>query len=107
MKTINQNSKVQQIQELPLWTAGISFVFGTILFLLYLIERNDEIIICGFLYVVAAVVINLAILLAMVALSFIHREHQRSILLHTLVLLLNIPVAVVYLFILFNSNNVF
>lgn len=105
MATNAPSAVIQQILKIPFWTASISFLFGTIIMLLYLINEDDKLVVLGFLYVAVASVINLAILLAMVALSFIHREHQKAILENTATILINIPIAIIYFFIIIKQIN--
>jgi hypothetical protein len=97
------NKTIQAILHAPLWTFVISFSLGTILLLLYLIDKDQGLIIIGLLYVAAAFVLNLVALLILIALSFIHKEYQNAILLNSSVILLNTPIAIVYFLIIINN----
>jgi hypothetical protein len=97
------NKTIRTILHAPLWTFVISFCLGTILLLLYLIDKDDSLIIIGILYLALAFVLNLAALMVLIALSFIHKEYQKVILLNTSVMLLNIPIALAYFVIIINN----
>lgn len=93
--------KIRNILKLPLWTAGISFGLGTILLLLYLINKENYVMVFGFIYVAGALVVNIVVLFVLLILSNILAEYRRQILEATAVMLLNIPVAIIYIFIIF------
>lgn len=93
------------IPSVPIWTALLSFGFGTLLLLLYIVsseENQEDLLYIGLVYLLAAFIINVVVMLIMIALSFIHKNRQREILINTSVQLLNIPVAVIYFFIIFS-----
>jgi hypothetical protein len=96
------NKTIKAILQAPVWTFGISFTLGTILLLLHMIGQDEGLLVIGLLYVVAAFVVNLIVLLVLVALSFIHRAYQNVILQNAALILLNIPIAIVYIIIVFN-----
>jgi lipid-A-disaccharide synthase-like uncharacterized protein len=87
------NNRIRNILKLPLWTAGISFALGTILLLLYLINKEDYVMVLGFIYIAGAFIVNLVVLFVLLILSNILAEYRRQILEATAVMLLNIPVA--------------
>ena len=92
-----------ELLQLPIWTAAISFIVGTILFGFQMItNENNNLLIIGFFYVIIAFIVNLVILLIMVILSFVYRNHQSDILKYASIQLINIPIAIAYIFILFN-----
>lgn len=100
--------KVEGLIQLPLATAVISFTIGTVLFLLYMLNKKaitigdeDSLLIIGFFYVVIAFVINTFILIAMLVFSFMFRPWQMLILQKTALMLINIPVAVIYCYCIF------
>ncbi len=96
------NNQIKIILQIPVVATVISFVIGSVFFGLYITGNESEnIFVFGFFYVIIAVIINLVILLILIALSFIHKEHQNIILLRTSLLLINIPVAVLYMFLMF------
>jgi len=95
------NNKIRKILRLPLWTAGISFALGTILLLIYLINKDNYVMILGFIYVAGATIVNIVVLFVLLILSNILTEYRRQILEATAVMLLNIPVAIIYIFIIF------
>ncbi len=83
-----------------------SFVIGTLLLLLYLsIPSYMEIIIFGYLYVLFATLINSIVLLNL-CYQFITKPLEReSIAIRILILLSNIPITILYIFIIFNNLN--
>jgi hypothetical protein len=85
-------------QRAFIWSLGI----GTALMFVFLISEWDMLLIIGFLYVVIAILFNLIVFLNNIIFLTIHRERRLTLLLNTLLLLLNIPIAILYLSILFN-----
>jgi hypothetical protein len=69
---------------------------GTFLFLLNLVARNDSVIVCGFLYLLLAFIVN-GFMLAYLVYLFIMRPARREhIAIKMLILLANIPIAALY-----------
>ncbi|NDI98942.1 hypothetical protein GWA97_07630 [Flavobacterium sp. LaA7.5] len=106
MDEINQQLpfKMTGITSVPIWTALISFTGGTLLFLLQFAvtsAEKDNIWMIGFFYVITAFVINIVVFAIMIVMSFIRKEQQKEILINTSVQLINIPVALAYMYILF------
>ena len=99
-----QQFKTTGITSVPVWTALISFTIGTFLFLLQFVVASsvkDNIWIIGLFYIIIAFIINLVVLLAMIIMSFVRKEQQKEILINTSIQLINIPIAILYLYILF------
>ena len=87
----------------PAWIAGLSFVIGTLLFVFQIMNLGfSDLMIIGFVFVIIAFIINLTALGILLLLAYIHRKYREKILIHTFLLLINIPIAILYLFILFN-----
>lgn len=95
---------INSLLQVPVITALISFIIGTIFFGLF-IAGNEEMLIYGFFYVVIAAIINFVILLLLIAVSFANKKYQTIILLRTSLMLVNIPVAVLYLYLIFNFKT--
>lgn len=92
--------------RVPLYVAGGSFFFGTVLLLLHLISpKPDGELMAGILYTVFAFGTNGAIFLLMLGVCFAApAEYRTRLYLRTAVLLLNIPVAIFYIIIVFNFS---
>ena len=85
------------------WTALISFSFGTILFLTQLVFSNSvNIYALGFNYVIIAAFINLIFVIALFVEMFLRPLMAEELMITLGILLLNIPIAMMYLMILFN-----
>lgn len=106
--------KIQVILRLPIITALISFVIGTTLFLLYwmtfdlkttVFNQDISLPIIGLFYVVIAFVFNGLLLAALIIFSFIYRHYQFTILKYAAVILINIPITILYIYLLFNYDN--
>lgn len=78
--------------------AIVSFGVGTLLFAAYKIMKQDALLTSGFIFVVLAVFINAITLLIVLSNALLHfkdfKEHSISIIL----LLMNIPVTLFYLY---------
>ncbi|MCC9074215.1 hypothetical protein LNQ49_21730 [Flavobacterium sp. F-65] len=73
------------------------FTIGTILFLFFLLLKdNSNILILGFLFVVAAILLNVIVLLHLVHSYFILPNQREYIGGKILILLSNIPIALLY-----------
>ncbi|AZA79191.1 hypothetical protein EG347_17595 [Chryseobacterium sp. G0186] len=83
------------------YTFMISFILGNLLFLIFLISRSEFLLLFGFAYVMIAIVVNTIVLLYELAryLGVISEEKASGN--SVLLLLANIPIALIYLLILF------
>ncbi len=77
----------------------LSFIIGTIFLLSYIILRDLNIAILGFYYLIIATTINLIISLIFLVLAFYNTNKKRKYLKTILVMLINIPIATAYFFI--------
>ncbi|MEG0928410.1 MULTISPECIES: hypothetical protein [Chryseobacterium] len=84
------------------YTFLISFVLGTLLFLTFLIVRNEFLLLLGFAYVMIAIIVNLIILLYELGIYLNDISEKKASGNSALLLLLNIPIASIYLLILFS-----
>jgi hypothetical protein len=74
-----------------------SFVIGTLLLILHLTVRSFDFIGIGLIYVAIAVIANLIMLFYLIYLCFTQKNHQDYFIIKILILLANIPIALVYL----------
>jgi len=82
----------------------VSFLAGTLLLISYVVSRADFLIISGFYFLITAVVINLLVLLYEL-LEFLTDVSERKASGNSaLLLMLNIPVTLLYLFIVYRMN---
>ncbi|PZR11270.1 MAG: hypothetical protein DI539_20750 [Flavobacterium psychrophilum] len=98
--------RLTQLLRLPVWLFGISFTLGTLLLLLNLFGDSDfrEIsFVLGFLYTATAIFINASIFTALIICSYIFKEDQNIIAQQAAILLINIPIAILYAYIVFND----
>lgn len=82
-----------------------SFIIGTILLVLHLINPTGSLFGVGIIYLILAFVINLIMLLRLAYLAFTQKNHQDYFTIKILILLSNIPIAYVYLRIVEESWN--
>ena len=85
--------------------ALISFIIGTIVFSLFLYLGESKIpIMIGFKFVIAAIVINAIFFFANLLLSAIYSENRIDYIKTCGIILLNIPVAIFYLYIILSNE---
>ncbi|MGE8554364.1 MAG: hypothetical protein ACN6OB_10595 [Chryseobacterium jejuense] len=87
------------------YTFLISFSLGTFLFILFIITQNEFLLLSGFIYVIFAILVNVIVLLheMLVFLSDISGKKNSGYSL--LLLLVNIPIAAIYLLVIFNFSQ--
>ena len=74
-----------------------SFIIGTLLLILHLLNPTGDLLAIGFFYVLLAIVVNLIMLVRLSYLAFTQKNHQDYFIIKILILLANIPIAFVYL----------
>jgi hypothetical protein len=74
-----------------------SFIIGTILLILHLINPTGALFGVGVIYLILAFAINLIMLFRLTYLAFTQKNHQDYFTIKILILLANIPIAFVYL----------
>jgi hypothetical protein len=99
----NENS-IKEEGKLSIQVTMISFLFGTLIFILYQISKNQTIFFVGFLYVLTAVFFNTIILLKLVYLLITTKNHRLYILSRIGIICLNIPITLTYISIIFNQE---
>lgn len=87
------------------YIAIASFAIGTLLLLTHLaFPKSPYILIVGYCYVFLAILINIITLLYLLYLLVIHWRVREIITIRILILISNIPVALLYLNIVLNNN---
>nr|MCR6640085.1 hypothetical protein [Sporocytophaga sp.] len=76
--------------------AILSFITGSLIFLLYYFTSFWGLFIAGYLFIAAAVIGNSIILIALLISTFKNKEQRKSNLLTSFLMFLNIPVAIFY-----------
>jgi len=97
---------IANIKNICKFTALVSFTIGTILVILFAMNKaQDSLIIIGFYYIFIAVMLN-SILLFCVFISVLYfSQHRQELLAHCGLVLLNIPVALGYFFLVLNLSG--
>lgn len=96
----------KELLQIPIWTAVVSFTVGTLIFGLFMVDTEGvKLLYLGFWYTLFALIINAIVFIIMVTLSFIYRNHQTEILKYASIQLINIPIVILYLFLIFSNLN--
>ncbi len=94
-----------KIGNIAQYLAISSFAIGTILFMLTFILTSDfknHLIVIGFYYVGIVLLINLLYLIIMIISLFVTEFYHEYIIKKGFIMLANIPIAILYFFILIN-----
>lgn len=100
---------VKQFLALPFYVFLSSLTIGSLLCVGFLITKSSHhdnagyILYAGYGFVVIALIINLCMLIFFISYAFFHKCCTLLILQKTSILLLNIPVTVFYIFLVFQS----
>lgn len=99
-------SRVEQIMHLPKWIFSISFILGTILFAINFLEgnRNSYLTIIGFFYVSITLFINIITVGVFAICAYVFPDYQNEIMSKTAILFINIPISILYCYLVFSSN---
>ncbi|MFL9845152.1 hypothetical protein [Flavobacterium rhizosphaerae] len=103
----NPNQVPNSLKDLLIWPFYIfrlCFIAGTTLMLLYIVTKLQVLVLIGFFYTVAAVVLNLLLVLCYGIYAFTQPYYRLLILQKATILLLNIPIAILYMVLLFGFN---
>jgi len=93
---------MKKFNQVGLKTAIASFGIGTLFLLSYAISNIEGIAVFGYFYLIAAIFINLIIAVTLFFLS-VYKQENRSKNLKTIgIMLLNIPIAYLYVIIVFD-----
>jgi hypothetical protein len=83
----------------------ISFLLGTMFLILHLIfPKTPQIIVAGYIYVLIAIISNTIMLLVLLYQFLIYRFFRETIAIRILILLANIPIALLYLNIVIHNH---
>jgi len=95
--------KASSINKFGKLMAILSFGFGTFLFLLYFLFNSPILIgVLAFIYFLISSFINLGTLAVLLLNAIGNEDHRKNTLLTAILLIINIPIQVIYLFIVFN-----
>ena len=94
VETILENGKLAIIVSI------ISFLIGTLIFLIYITTENENLLFTGFLYVLVATFFNSIILLKLIYLVITSTNYKLYFLGRIGIVCLNIPITFIYLNIL-------
>lgn len=86
--------------------ATVTFIIGTLLFLLYLIfPKAHGIIIAGFYFVIIAILSNGLLFLILLVELILNTNNRKKNILKILILLANIPISILYFMIVLSKIN--
>ena len=86
--------------KVPFFIFLAAFSIGNILFAAYLLIKAHFILKTGLLFFNIASLIHVAFIIAFIAYSFYHKQYTLLILQKTSVLVINIPVTIIYVYII-------
>ena len=90
--------KQRKSSQIAKSTAIISFIIGTVIFVLFKLTEFEFIFATGLFYVFGAVITNLVLLFFLIInLFFVELKERVEILKYIFLMLLNIPIAIIYL----------
>lgn len=96
---------LEQLEFSAKLIGGGSFAIGTLFFAMQLIQPEVKLVGFGIEFIGYAFLINIIFFIALIVCSALYRLHQKALLQTAGMLLLNIPVALIYLFILLSFNS--
>lgn len=80
--------------------ALLSFLIGSILLILYIYFKSQQLITIGIYYIIIAFWINIILLVVLIIASIINSFHRKNLLKTCGIVLLNIPIAILYFYLL-------
>ncbi len=103
-------SDFEKFKQLPISSqfAVISYLIGTLFFLcFFLFPKEDEVVISGLIYIIIAGIVNgISFLVLLYRLSREPTNHK-NIVTEIAIVLSNIPISILYLYIIINHLNQF
>lgn len=102
--TVNAPEEVKSSIKMPVYLFLISLAIGTLLLLLHFAIPQVNFLVAGFIYLLIAAAVNIIMFGCLVIYSFVYWKYKWAILLHACLLLVNIPIAVVYIYIIFEFS---
>jgi len=91
-----------QLEYISKYIGLASFTIGTLFFTAYLTAPSDKVLRLGFMYVLIAILMNSAMVLLLLIGAFLFKPYKQRLLKTTLLIIINIPIAISYVWILFN-----
>ncbi|NER16260.1 hypothetical protein [Spongiivirga citrea] len=91
-----------QLEYMSKYIGLASFVIGTLFFTAYLTAPSDEVFRLGLLFVLGAVIVNSTMVFLLFIGAFLFKPYTQRLLKTALAILINIPIAISYVWILFN-----
>ena len=86
-------------------TALTSFIVGTIILILHIYLKDEVgILIVGLYYTIAAFFINSMLFSSLIIAAFIKENYRKKLVTSAGILLVNIPIAFLYIFIVYHFN---
>jgi len=79
------------------------FIVGTLFLISYLIFKDETIILLGYFYVLASVIANVVIVIALSIQLFTKKNNKEKIFINIALLCVNIPIAITYFLIVINT----
>ena len=99
-------TKEPQIIKYGKFIAISSLIFGTILLLIYYLTMSTESAVFSYFLLIIVAIINFGFLIALVIKYFQSTEYKNQILKTIGILLINIPIAVLYFYIVVSLTNI-
>lgn len=88
----------QDMKKICVNCAIFSFSIGTLIFLLYLFSKNDKAIIFGLYFTLFAIVLNTMLFTINTFCAIFSNKYRKNYLINSGILLINIPIASLYLY---------
>nr|WP_121271528.1 hypothetical protein [Pedobacter schmidteae] len=95
-----ETNPIADLTKLARSITKYSFLIGTALFLIYCFSRFSDLIYLGFFFLVMAFILNLFMLLIVLTVIIAYPKHYQELLKTAAVMLLNLPVAAFYFWVL-------
>ncbi len=104
MKLVTQFFKTFQFTITAVYSFLLSLIFGSLIFLIFILTQSLTSLVIGFWYVIISLIINLLLLIDELLQAF-NNKKERKIHINSVILLsMNIPIATLYYFILVFFN---
>lgn len=98
MKKITE-TYYQDLKIISQYCAIFSFSFGSLIFLLYLLSKDDKLIMFGFYFTFFAIALNTILLTINLFCALFSTKHWKNYLINSGILLINVPFASLYFYI--------
>lgn len=89
----------QDLKIISQYSAIFSFSIGTLIFLLYLLSKDDKLIILGLYFTLFAIALNAILLTINVFCALFSTKYWKNYLINSGILLINVPIASVYCYV--------